>query len=171
MYWTMKNFGGCCEGGVEENDESVHGTEDQPRLDCEGIFGNENPPQYDDDGDKLMCLESVENRDPILKRLGNSKHKPFNNYALVDGFVVRKEWLVDVVTVRAKVLAKEKRIDDQINIAVDYFVCERNKRRKIMLEQTAKEQNGEMLHYEKESWENREYLDYMKELASQVSII
>ena len=43
-------------------------------------------------------------------------------------------------------------------------MCEWNKRRKIMLEQTVKEQNGEMLHYEKESWE-REYLDYVKELA------
>ena len=68
------------------------------------------------------------------------------------------------MSVRAKVLAKEKHIDDHINMAVDHFVCERNKRRKIILEQTAKEQNGEMMNYDKESWE-REYLDYMKELA------
>ena len=87
------------EEDVEENDKSVHGTEDQPELDCEGIFNEENSLQYDDDGNELMCLESVENRDSIHKRLGNLKHKPFNRYALVDGFVVGKERLADIVTV------------------------------------------------------------------------
>ena len=85
--------------------------------------------------------------------MGNSKHKPFNKYALVDRFVVGKEQLADVVSVQAKVLAKKKRMDDPISMAVDYFVCEWNKRRKIMLEQTEKEQNDEILNYDKDDWE------------------
>ena len=72
--------------------------------------------------------------------------------------------MADIMSVQTKVLAKEKHIDDLINMAVDYFVCERNKRRKIMLEQTEKEHNGEMLNYDKDDLE-REYLDYVKELT------
>ena len=61
-------------------------------------------------------------------------------------------------------LAKEKRQDDQIRMAVDYFVTERNKRRKIMVDQTKKEESGEMLSYEKEEWE-KEYLNYVNKIA------
>jgi len=110
-------------GELSEEDESLNlnGTEDLPELNCEGIFNKENPHMLDDDGDKLMGLESEESRESILKWLGNSKHKPFNKYALEDGFVLGKERLDDIVEIQAKVLAREKRADDQINMAVNYF--------------------------------------------------
>ena len=57
-----------------------------PNLDCEGVFDKENPPsvdedgeEVDDDGDEMMRLDTEINRDTSLKRLGNSKHKPFNH--------------------------------------------------------------------------------------------
>ena len=53
----------------------------------------------DDDGAGLICLESEENRESILKRLGSSEHKPFNKYALEDGFMLGKEQLADVVEI------------------------------------------------------------------------
>ena len=102
------------QGAAEEDDESVFGTEDCPDLNCEGMFDEDIASKSESDGDTDVCLDTEENREVLLKKLGNSKHKPFNNYAVVDGFIVGKEQLVDVVEMRAKVLAKEKRQDNQI---------------------------------------------------------
>ena len=51
-------------------------------------------------------------------------------------------------------------MDDQIKMAVDYFIVKRNKRRRVMVEQTEKELNGEMVNCELEDWE-QQYLDYV----------
>ena len=100
------------------------------------------------------------NRDASLKRLGNSKHKPFNKNALSDGFIIGKLQLVDIKSVRAKVLAKERRVDAQIQMAVDYFIVERKKRRRVMIDQTEKELRGDMVDCDLEDWEQK-YLDYI----------
>ena len=83
----------------------------------------------------------------------SSKHKPFNKNALTDGFAVGKVQLVDIKSVRAKVLAKEKRMDNQIKMAVDYFVVERNKRHTVMIEQMAKGLSRDMVNCDLEEWE------------------
>ena len=88
------------------------------------------------------------------------KHKPFNKNALTDGFAVGKVQLADIKSVRAKVLAKEKRMDNQTKMAVDYLVVERNKRRTVMVEQTAKELSGGIVNCDLEEWE-LQYLDYL----------
>ena len=138
-----------------------------PYLDCEGVFDKENPPSVDkdgeyvgDDGDETMRLDTKINRDASLKRLGNSKHKPFNKNALKDGFEVGKVQLADIKSVRAKILDKEKKTDEHIKMAVDYFIVERNKRRRIMIDQTEKELSGEMIDCNLEDWEQK-YLDYL----------
>ena len=51
-------------------------------------------------------------------------------------------------------------MDDQIKMAVDYFIVKCNKRRRVMVEQTEKELNGEMVNCELEDWE-QQYLDYV----------
>ena len=51
-------------------------------------------------------------------------------------------------------------MDDQIKMAVDYFTVKRSKRRRVMVEQTEKELNDEMVNCELEDWE-QQYLDYV----------
>ena len=108
----------------------------------------------------MMRLDTKVNRDASLKRLGNSKHKHFNKNALTDGFEVGKVQLVDIKSVRTKVLAKEKRVDAQIKMAVNYFIVERKKRRRVMIDQTKKELRGDMVDCNLEDWEQK-YLDYI----------
>ena len=155
---------------LELDDDSVHGAEELTNLNCEGIFDEENPPMFNAEGDKLMGLESEENHEAVLKQLGNSKYKPFLKNALEDGFVVRKQRLSDVVTIRAKVLAKEQCATELTKMAVDYFIVECNKCRKSMIEQTAKEKGGEMLNYEMKNWE-RDYLEYVNETQYRYCIL
>ena len=150
-----------------KDDESLCASVGLPDLDCEGVFDEENPPsvdedgeEVDDDGDEMMRLDTEINRDASLKRLGNSKHKPFNKNALTDGFEVGKVQLADIKSVRAKILDKEKKTDEHIKMAVDYFIVERNKRRRIMIDQTEKELSGQMIDCNLEDWERR-YLDYL----------
>ena len=143
-----------------DDDESVNGsTNERPVIDCEGMFDNENPAVYDADGDELMCLDTETNPASVLKRLGNSAHKEFNKNALVDGFEKGKCLLKNVIADRSKILKKAERTENHIRMAVEYFVQERDRRRLILENQTAKEESGDLLLYEMEDWE-KNHIDY-----------
>ena len=101
-------------GASEEEDESVFGTEDCPEINCEGMFDEKIESESESDGDTVVCLDTEENRWAILKKLGNLKHKPFKKNALVDGFVLGKNHLIDVVKMRTNVLSKETQQDCRI---------------------------------------------------------
>ena len=58
-------------GASEEDNESVFGTEDCPKINCEGMFDEDIASESELDGDTVVCLDTEENRGAILKKLGN----------------------------------------------------------------------------------------------------
>ena len=146
-----------------DDNESVHNNTPTPDIDCEGIFDKENPLVVDDDGDELMGLDCNKNRVATLKKLGNSKHKPINGNAFIDGFESGRVQLSDVTTERKKQIEKEQQEEVRIRMAVNYFISESEKRRKVMNEQIEKEISGTMLSCQKDDWE-LDYLEYKKEM-------
>ena len=110
----------------ESVDVELPGTD----LGCEGIFDQEHPPIFNKNGDELMCLETAKIRDGILKKLGNSNHKPLNKNVLSDWFMKWRELLSDIGAEHQKQTQKERQMEKQIWMAVDYFITESGKRRK-----------------------------------------
>jgi len=163
----------------EEGDgdnESVNFEEVTARFNVEGIFDDENPPKMednnesddDDENNDLMCLDSSKNRDGVLKKLGNSKHKPFDKKTVEDGFLTGKVLLLDIKRIRIEEKRKEKRKIDLVLASVASFKQERNKRRKIMLEQKEQEKSGDIFKRPMMDWEN-EYIEYSNEISSNIN--
>lgn len=140
------------------------------RVNVTGIFDDENPPVMEEDDsedemdvDDLICLGDETNRDSMLKKLGNSKHKPLSKQALDDSFRSGESMLINIKSVRDAERMKEKNKVGEIYESVAYFTQERNKRRRILLEQTEKEKSGALFERELDDWE-KDHMDYVNML-------
>ena len=153
-----------------EDDESVNDVAPSTRVNVTGIFDDENPPVMEEDDsedemdvDDLICLGDETNRDSMLKKLGNSKHKPLSKQALDDSFRSGESMLINIKSVRDAERMKEKNKVGEIYESVAYFTQERNKRRRILLEQTEKEKSGALFERELDDWE-KDHMDYVNML-------
>jgi len=136
-----------------DGDESVCNSVATTEVDCAGIIDVENMKTGGDESDETMMLDDAEKRDSVLKKLGNSKHMPFNKQALDNSFAKGEVALKNVKQMREKEIEKERKADEYILLARTYFIQERNKRRKIMIEQTRLEKSGELNRRERDDWE------------------
>ena len=75
---------------------------------------------------------------------------------------------MDIKRIRIEEKRKEKRKIDLVLASVEFFKQERNKRRKIMLEQKEQEKSGDIFRRPMMDWEN-EYVEYTNEIRSNIN--